>query len=156
MYAFIVRYTVHIIRFFLFSLLYLSFPHSSLSPFSLSSLPPLLPYCTRLFIHVFLSSPPRPSQQAHQETFKQLLQHLFRLLQCRYIQEHDSDELRKDLDKCIKLLHNISKILITQIEEIISDSLYLESIAYTSTRIQATLNSPHSKRRGDYPSTWFG
>lgn len=46
---------------------------------------------------------------AHQETFKQLLQHLYRLLQCRYIQEHASDEVRKDIDKCIKLLHRITK-----------------------------------------------
>ena len=49
--------------------------------------------------------------EAHQETFKQLLQHLYRLLQCRYVQEHESDDIWKDLDKCIKLLHSISKLL---------------------------------------------
>jgi len=48
--------------------------------------------------------------KTHQETFKQLLQHLHQLLQCRYVQEHASNNIRKDLDKCIKLLHSISKL----------------------------------------------
>ena len=41
----------------------------------------------------------------------QLLQHLYQLLQYSYVQEHESDDIRKDLDKCIKLLHSISKLL---------------------------------------------
>lgn len=99
----------------------------SLHPFTFLSLSSLLQflsvflfavmctfYCVSICLWLPFFPPLSPSQQAHQETFKQLLQHLYRLLQCRYIQEHDSDELRKDLDKCIKLLHNISKILITQ------------------------------------------
>lgn len=104
------------------SLFILNFPSSFHLPLSFfpSSASLCLPLCCYVYVLLCIclwlpfSPPLSPSRQAHQETFKQLLQHLYRLLQCRYIQEHDSDELRKDLDKCIKLLHNISKILIIQ------------------------------------------
>ncbi|XP_064398624.1 inositol 1,4,5-trisphosphate receptor type 2-like isoform X2 [Halichondria panicea] len=46
---------------------------------------------------------------AHQQTFKDLLQSLVKLLQCSYVQDNDNDEIRTEIDKCIKLMHKISK-----------------------------------------------
>ena len=58
----------------------------------------------RLYIY---SSPCVP--QAHQQTFKDLLQSLVKLLQCSYVQDNDNDEIRTEIDKCIKLMHKICK-----------------------------------------------
>ena len=49
--------------------------------------------------------------QTNQDTFKQLLHHLCMLLQSDYVQENENDEPRKDIDKCIKQLHNICKLV---------------------------------------------
>ena len=56
-----------------------------------------------------ISTVPHVFPQAHQQTFKDLLQSLVKLLQCSYVQDNDNDEIRTEIDKCIKLMHKICK-----------------------------------------------
>ena len=53
-----------------------------------------------------------PSCQAHRETFKNLLDKLYNLFSSRIVQDSESDDLRKNLDHCIKLLHKCSELLL--------------------------------------------
>ena len=46
-----------------------------------------------------------PQPQDHRETLQQLVERMYALFCTRFVQEQESDSLRKSLDHCIKLLH---------------------------------------------------
>ena len=49
--------------------------------------------------------------QAHRETLQLLVERMYSLFSSRFVQEQESDSLRKTLDHCIKLLHKCCEFL---------------------------------------------
>ena len=48
--------------------------------------------------------------QGHRDTLRKLVEGMYALFCSRFVQEQESDSLRKSLDHCIKLLHKCCEL----------------------------------------------
>ena len=105
------------------------------------------------FIHLCCFPSAQSISQSHRETFRTLLDSLYRLFTTRLVQDNDRDELRKSLDHCIKLMNKCSEFNHTHCHYV-TTSPHLKACPHftTYTNLNSLITSALHHQSG---SNWF-